>query len=106
MLLKAITLCTLFPAVFSIQGLPLNDMFPYGSSANDQSLNIHNQFAQASLLDFYAPLTIPNNFPAFKIYGVDLGRSVFVSVPIYFLFIFNIILRRKNNFLNLTFWLH
>ena len=84
MLLKAITLCALFPAVFSTLGVSLSEMFPYGSTSSDQSLDIHNQFTQAVLLDFYAPLTIPTNLPSFKIYGVDLGRNAFVSIPTLF----------------------
>ena len=79
MFLKVVTLCALFPAVFSTIGISVNNMLPYGPTVNDAKVSFHGQFANAALLDAATPVTVGSGLPSFKIFGVDLGRNMFVS---------------------------
>ena len=78
-----------------------SDMFLWGSSflgaGEGNTANVENIFNNASLLDSFEPLTIPNVFPSFRIFGTDLGRNAFVS-NLFFSLSFSVIFEIYLNF--------
>ena len=63
--------------------LELSDFLPYGlnysGTATEITVNVNNQFSNDTLIDHHAFLQIPQAYPQIRIYGVTLGREVYVS---------------------------
>ena len=78
--LKAFIFVTCF--TFSVS-LELSDFLPYGSNysgaATEITVNVNNQFRNGTLVDHHAFLQIPQAYSQIRIYGVTLGREVYVS---------------------------
>ncbi|XP_066931648.1 uncharacterized protein [Clytia hemisphaerica] len=78
MSIKLVALCALLPAIFTIPGISINDMFAYGPNNGDNGNSYHGIEA-AAFLDGFETVDVPNNLPSVRWGGKDLGRRAFIN---------------------------
>lgn len=72
-------------AVYKVSNtLSINDMLRFGStytgSATERTVNVHNMFNNATLLDAYAQLIVPSSFSNLMVLGANLGKNIYINL--------------------------